>query len=74
MITKEALLNKYNISERQFASAGMEWEDLCEIYRDFSENKYPKYRAIADEFVNNYIKEKGRDVLWMKKEVQNVLI
>ncbi len=57
MITKEALLNKYNISERQFASAGMEWEDLCEIFKDFSENKYPKYKAIADEFVNNYLKE-----------------
>lgn len=57
MITKEAFLEKYNISEALFQSAEMSWEDLCEIYEDFKQNKYNKYEVILEEFHNTYLKD-----------------
>ena len=56
LITKEEFLRKYNISEELFISAGISWEDLCEIYKDFSNNKRERYEAIRDDFFNNYLK------------------
>lgn len=46
MIAKEKFLEKYNITEDLFLSAEMSWNDLCDIYQDFSENKYGKYQEI----------------------------
>lgn len=57
MITKELLISKYNISEELIQNAEMTWEDFCEIYDDFSKNKYNKYKKIMEEFINTYLKD-----------------
>ena len=57
MITKELLLQKYNISEELLQSAEISWDDLCEVYKDFSENKYDKYKEIMEDFTNTYLKD-----------------
>lgn len=57
MITKESFLEKYNIKEDSFLSAEVSWEDLCDIYTDFGENKYDRYQSILDDFVDNYLKD-----------------
>ena len=57
MITKEVFLKKYNISEQLFQSAEMSWQDLNDIYDDFSQIKYNKYETILEEFMNTYLKE-----------------
>lgn len=61
MITKEKFLEKYNITEELFKSAEISWEDLCDIYDDFSENKFDKYENIREEFVNEYLKDINKD-------------
>ena len=57
LITKEVFLKKYNISEQLFQSAEMSWQDLNDIYDDFSQIKYNKYETILEEFMNTYLKE-----------------
>lgn len=57
MITKEALEEKYNISEELLQSSEMTWDDLCEIYEDFSNNKFDKYKEIMEEFLSTYLKD-----------------
>ncbi|MDE5590098.1 MAG: GTP pyrophosphokinase [Acetatifactor sp.] len=57
MITKESFLEKYNIKEDSLLSAEVSWEDLCDIYTDFGENKYDRYQSILDDFVDNYLKD-----------------
>ena len=59
MIEKEVFLQKYNISDDLFQSAGMSWEELCEIYEDFS-LKFEKYEHILKEFVDTYLENKGK--------------
>ena len=41
----------------------MTWEDLCDIYEDFHENKYEKYDNILKDFTKNYLEDmnKGRE-------------
>lgn len=57
MITKELFLKKYNITEELFQSAGMSWEELCDIYNDFILNKNNKYEIIMGEFLGTYLKD-----------------
>lgn len=57
MITKEALEEKYNISEELLQSSEMTWDALCEIYEDFSNNKYHKYKEIMEDFLSTYLKD-----------------
>ena len=54
MISKEALFEKYNISEEMFEAASVEWDDLKYIYTDF-ESKKEKYRTILSEFEQEYL-------------------
>lgn len=61
MITKEQFLKKYNIQEDSFLSAEISWEDLCDIYIDFGENKYDKYQSILKEFTDAYLKDINKD-------------
>ena len=41
----------------------MTWEDLCDIYEDFHENKREKYDNILKDFTKNYLEDmnKGRE-------------
>lgn len=57
MIAKEKFLKKYNITEDLFLSAEISWEDLCDIYRDFGENKSDKYQRILEEFTDTYLND-----------------
>lgn len=61
MITKESFLEKYNIKEDSFLSAEISWEDLCDVYRDFEENKFDKYQNILEEFTDTYLKNINKD-------------
>lgn len=61
MITKEELLEKYNLSEEEFEAADISWEDLKFIYDDFSDKKN-LYKEILGDFEKHYldnISEKG---------------
>lgn len=60
LITKELFLKKYNISEDLFQSAGMSWEELCDIYNDFKK-KVKKYEAILKLFLNDYLDDINKD-------------
>lgn len=71
LITKEAFLKQYNISDELFQSAEMPWEDLCEIYDDFVGNKAERYEKILEEFLNTYLKDINKD---KKKEEEKVNI
>lgn len=57
LITEEKFFEKYNITEELLLSAGITWDELCDIYRDFEESKSEKYQRILDEFVDNYLKD-----------------
>lgn len=71
MITKELLIEKYNISEELIQSAEMTWDDFCEIYEDFSQNKYGKYKEIMEDFLDTYLKDINEKVEFEKgKEVK----
>lgn len=61
MITKELFLKKYNISEELFQSAGMSWEELCEIYNDFIKKKDDKYEIILKQFYDDYLEDISKD-------------
>ena len=55
MITKEKLLETYNISPDMFTAAGIAWEDLEYIYTDYFDNKYKIYQEILSEFEKDYL-------------------
>ncbi len=55
MITQEEFQRKYNISDELFQSAGITWEELCYIYKDFLEKKNVKYTPIMRDFVETYL-------------------
>lgn len=57
MITKGEFLEKYHISEAEFREAEISWDDLCEIYQDYSERKWSKYKAARDDFFDTYLKD-----------------
>ena len=57
LITKEVLMDKYNISEELIQSAELTWDDFCEIYEDFAKTKYDKYKEIMEDFLNTYLKD-----------------
>ena len=65
VITKELFLKKYNISEELFQSAGISWEELCDIYDNFDLKKDEKYQKIMEDFFDAYLKDmnkgKGED-------------
>jgi len=55
VITKEKLLETYNISPDMFTAAGIAWEDLEYIYTDYFDNKYKIYQEILSEFEKDYL-------------------
>lgn len=57
MITKGEFLKKYHISEAEFREAEISWDDLCNIYDDYTEHGLPKYKAIRDDFFETYLKD-----------------
>lgn len=57
LITKEQLIERYNISEELIQNAEMQWEDFCEIYDDFEKNKCSKYKSIMEDFIDTYLKD-----------------
>lgn len=57
MITKGEFLKKYHISREEFQAAEISWDDLCDIYNDYTEQKLSKYKAIRDEFFNDYLRD-----------------
>lgn len=57
MITKESFFEKYILTEDLFLSAGISWEELCDIYDDFGNNKITKYKGILEDFTNTYLKD-----------------
>lgn len=57
MITKERLLEKYNISDEFFQDADISWDDLVAIYDDFEDGKYEKYEEILTEFQKEYLSD-----------------
>ena len=61
MITKEEFFEKYNLSEELLQSTEMSWEELCNIYEDFYQNKYNKYRDIMNEFLDTYFRDLDLD-------------
>ncbi len=61
MITRELFLKKYNITEELFQSAGISWEELCDIYDDFVLKKDEKYQKIMEEFFDTYLKDMNKD-------------
>lgn len=61
MITKKLFLEKYNITEDLFQSAGMSWEELSDIYEDFALNKKKKYENILEIFLDTYLKDMNKD-------------
>lgn len=70
MIAKDEFLKKYNISEDQFKNADISWEDLCDIYKDFADNKKNKYEAIQDDFLEKYLKNLNHDTDTGEKRVK----
>lgn len=71
LITKEELKEKYNITEDLIMNSEIEWEDFCEIYEDFSKNKYDKYKEIMEDFLSTYLKDiNEKNVLDKGKEVR----
>ena len=52
-LTREEFLKKYNISEEEFREAGLSWEDLLEIARDY-QSKIPKYDKIRRQFIAEF--------------------
>lgn len=54
MITKEELLRKYNLSEEEFLAADISWDDLVNIYKDFSD-KRNAYKEILEKFERQYL-------------------
>lgn len=61
MITKELFLKKYNITEELFQSAGISWEELCDIYDDFTLKRDKKYQKIMENFYDIYLKDMNKD-------------
>lgn len=57
LITKEILMDKYNITEELIQSSEMEWTEFCDIYEDFSKNKYEHYKEIMEDFLATYLKD-----------------
>ena len=57
LITKEELLEKYNISDEFFQDADISWDDLVAIYDDFEDGKYEKYEEILTEFQKEYLSD-----------------
>lgn len=51
MITKDKLLETYNISSDMFATAGIAWEDLEYIYSDYFDRKYKIYQQILTDLI-----------------------
>ena len=40
----------------------MTWDELTEIYEDFSSDKYDKYKEIMEDFLNTYLKDVDENV------------
>lgn len=59
MISKEELLQKYNLTEDAFVSANISWEELTQIYEDFK-SKRPLYENARNSFLHNYLENTDR--------------
>lgn len=55
LITKELLLEKFNISEDQIENSGLSLEELNDIAEDFKNQKHDKYEDIMKDFIKEYL-------------------
>lgn len=58
LITKDQFMDKYNISQELFRSVGIQWEELCYIYEDFTNKIDTKYKPILKQFTEDYLEDK----------------
>ena len=56
MISYTDFLEKYNISDKEFQYSEVSWEDLSEIYKDYS-GREDEYVSILDDFVDEYFNQ-----------------
>lgn len=56
MISKEQLLEKYNLTEQDFQAANISWEELTAIYHDFK-SKRPIYEIARSSFLYEYLED-----------------
>lgn len=56
MISKEQLLEKYNLTEQDFQAANISWEELTAIYHDFK-SKHPIYEIARSSFLYEYLED-----------------
>lgn len=54
MLTKDNLLQKYNITAKEFENAGISWDKLEIIYRDYQRKREEKYEPLMREFQRLY--------------------
>ena len=47
---KKDFLERFSISESEFREAGLSWDDLCYIAKDYA-RRLPDLRRIRDEFL-----------------------
>ena len=59
MISKEELLQKYNLTEDAFVSSSISWEELTQIYEDFK-SKRPLYENARNSFLRDYLEDTDR--------------
>ena len=56
---KKDFLERFSISESEFREAGLSWDDLCYIAKDYA-RRLPDLRRIRDEFLQEFIKNKDQ--------------
>lgn len=55
MIRKSDFFKKYRIKKNDFDQCGIRWQELIEIYKEYSENSN-KFQPVAEYFVSNLLK------------------
>lgn len=56
MISKEELLETYNLTEQDFQAANISWEELSAIYHDFK-SKRPIYEIARSSFLYEFLED-----------------
>src|SRR5699024_1605699 len=59
LMLKKEFLERFSISEDEFREAGLDWDDLCYIAKDYA-RKLPELQRIRDEFLQEFIKNKDQ--------------
>ena len=77
LIEKEKFLVKYGISEEQFLAADISWEDLKEIYEDYSIRR-EACRKVGKDFERDFFENPRKDwglhsVYWRIKDPEHLI-